>query len=260
MNRIPESQYQKYLELDSYPQPHMIIKDILIKKLIAKSGLPKSSHFLDFGCGRGRILKIMADRGFQNGLGIDMQDICIDICQKRLKGTGIEVKNIALNEIDEAFDLIIMSSILEHIEDDQAFLHMVNLHINKGRYFLFTVPGDMRLYGKRDIAYGHYRRYEKEELINKLEKAGFQIDALWSYGINFISRMYRTIIKKDIKSKYNQTVTIASTEESAIIQQGLESKRMYPIYIRLMFLYKLQLLLLNSNLFRANYAGLFRKI
>lgn len=260
MNRIPESQYQKYLELDSYPQPHMIIKDILIKKLIAKSGLPKSSHFLDFGCGRGRILKIMADRGFQNGLGIDMQDICIDICQKRLKGTGIEVKNIALNEIDEAFDLIIMSSILEHIEDDQAFLHMVNLHINKGKYFLFTVPGDMRLYGKRDIAYGHYRRYEKEELINKLEKAGFQIDALWSYGINFISKMYRTIIKKDIKSIQSK-VTIASTEESAIHSAGFEKvKKLYPIYIRFMFLYKLQLLFLNSNLFRANYAGLCRKI
>lgn len=260
MSPIPESQYQKYLELDSYPQPHVIMKDILINKLIAKSDLLKSSHFLDIGCGRGRILKIMADRGFQNGLGIDLQDICVEICRKRLKGTGIEVKNIELNEIDKTFDLIIMSSILEHIEDDQGFLHMVNRQINKGGYFLFTVPGDMRLYGKRDIAYGHYRRYEKEELVRKLENARFRIDTLWSYGINFISKIYRTAIRKDLKSVQSD-VTLESTEESAIQSAGFEKvKRLYPYYIKFMFLYKLQLLFLNSNFLRANYAGLCQKI
>ena len=37
-------------------------------------------------------------------------------------------------------------------------------------------------------------------------------------------------------------------------------KKMYPVYSKLMFIYKIQLLFLESNLFRANYAGLCKKV
>jgi SAM-dependent methyltransferase len=203
---------------------------------------------------------MMADRGFKNGLGIDMQDICIEICQERLKGTGIKVKNIGINEIGDTFNLVIMSSVLEHIEDDQAYLHIVNALVNRGGYFLFTVPGDMRLYGDRDISYGHYRRYEKEELVDKFEASGFQIDTLWSYGPNFLSKIYRSIIRKDLNLKSSR-VTSESTGKSALKSAGFQKvKKMYPFYLKLMFIYKFQLLFLNANIFQANYAGLCRKI
>ncbi len=258
MNPIQESQYQEYLELDNYPQPHVIMKDILINKLITKSGLPRESRFLDIGCGRGRILKMLAARGFK-GVGIDLQDICLEICRKRLAGTGIELKN-SLDELEGTFDLIIMSSVLEHIKDDQGYLRTISRLLNRGGFFLFTVPGDMRLYGKRDIAYGHYRRYEKQELIDKLGNAGLQMHTLWSYGINTISRIYRMIISKDLDQNVSNS-KFDNTGKSAIESDGFQKiKRMYPFYSKLMFLYKSQLLLLNTNIFRANYAGLFKKI
>jgi len=255
---LQESRYQEYLELDNYPQPHVIMKDILINKLITKSGLLYKSRFLDIGCGRGRILKMLLDRGFK-GVGIDTQDVCLEICRKRLDGTGIELKN-SLNEIEGTFDLIIMSSVLEHIEDDQGYLLTISKLLNKGGFFLFTVPGDKRLYGKRDVAYGHYRRYEKQELIDKLENANLQVHTLWSYGINTISRIYRMIISKDLDRNISNS-KFDNTEKSAIESDGFQKiKRMYPFYSKLMFLYKSQLLLLNTNIFRANYAGLFKKI
>ncbi len=258
MNSLEESQYQEYLELDKYPQPHVIMKDILIDKLITRSGLSEGAQFLDIGCGRGRILKMLLDRGF-NGVGIDYQDICLEICRKRLHGTGIELKK-SLDEIaGRTFDLIIMSSVLEHIEDDQEYLKTISNLLNPGGFYLFTVPGDMRLYGKRDIAYGHFRRYEKEELIEKLGNADLHVHTLWSYGVNTISRIYRKIIDRDLDK--NDSANIAdSTGKSAIESDGFQKiKRMYPYYSKLMFLYKAQLLLLNTNIFRANYAGLFQK-
>ena len=258
MKPLQESRYQEYLELDNYPQPHVIMKDILINKLITKSGLLYKSRFLDIGCGRGRILKMLLDRGFK-GVGIDTQDVCLEICRKRLDGTGIELKN-SLNEIEGTFDLIIMSSVLEHIEDDQGYLLTISKLLNKGGFFLFTVPGDKRLYGKRDVAYGHYRRYEKQELIDKLENANLQVHTLWSYGVNTISRIYRMIISKDLDRNISNS-KFDNTEKSAIESDGFQKiKRMYPFYSKLMFLYKSQLLLLNTNIFRANYAGLFKKI
>ncbi len=153
-----------------------------------------------------------------------------------------------------------MSSVLEHIKDDQEYLWTISRLLNRGGFFLFTVPGDMRLYGKRDIAYGHYRRYEKQELIDKLGNADLQVHTLWSYGINTISRIYRMIISKDLDRNISNS-KFDNTGKSAIESDGFQKiKRMYPFYSKLMFLYKSQLLLLNTNVFRANYAGLFQKI
>jgi len=259
MKPLEESRYQEYLELDRYPQPHVIMKDILINKLITKSDLSHGARFLDIGCGRGRILKMLSDRGLK-GVGIDFQDICLEVCKKRLAGTGIELKK-NLDEISgQTFDLIIMSSVLEHIEDDQEYLMTISRLLSSGGFFLFTVPGDMRLYGKRDIAYGHYRRYEEQELIDKLARADLHLHTLWSYGVNAISRIYRMIIDRDLDQNSADN-KLDSTGKSAIASDGFQKiKRMYPFYSKLMFLYKFQLLLLNTNIFRANYAGLFKKI
>lgn len=258
MAPLEDNLYKKYLELDNYPQPHVIMKDILIKKLIKKSGLPVNSRFLDIGCGRGRILNILLTFGF-TGVGIDTQDICLEICKKRLQGKQIELKS-NLEDVEGTFDLIIMSSVLEHIKDDQLYLKKISKYLNKGGYFLFTVPGDMRLYGKRDIAYGHYRRYEKQELIEKLRNADLKIHTLWSYGSNTISKIYRAIIKKDLDQNPAND-KIDNTSKSAIESDGFKKvKKLYPIYSKFMFLYKSQLLLLNKNIFRANYAGIFKKM
>ena len=114
-------------------------------------------------------------------------------------------------------------------------------------------------HGKRDITYGHYRRYEKEELIEKLVNADLHVHTLWSYGVNTISRIYRKIIDKDLNEN-DSASKVNSTGKSAIESDGFQKiKRMYPFYSKLMFLYKVQLLLLNTNNFRANYGGLFQK-
>jgi 2-polyprenyl-3-methyl-5-hydroxy-6-metoxy-1,4-benzoquinol methylase len=96
------------------------MKDILINKLILKAKLTSGTRFLDIGCGRGRILKILLDRGF-SGVGIDTQQVCLDICRKRLPGADVELRR-SLDGIQGLFDLIIMSSVLEHIKDDQGYL------------------------------------------------------------------------------------------------------------------------------------------
>lgn len=204
------------------------------------------------------MLARMAERGYQ-GLGLDLQEICIEISRRRVLGSGIEVRKGDFNDLRESFDLIIMDSVLEHVEDDCAALRKIWTLLNHKGYFLFSVPGDMRLFGDRDIAYGHYRRYEKAELIHKLRKTGFEVDALWSYGMNSISKLYRFLIRKDIKKRFDKDAQ-ANTANSAIGLDGFDKiRRLYPIYSKMMFLYNLQILFLHSNWFRANYVGLCQR-
>jgi SAM-dependent methyltransferase len=72
-------------------------------------------------------------------------------------------------------DSIIYVNVLEHIEDDKAELDAVyRVLSDHGRVFLF-VPALAWLYGAFDERVGHRRRYAKDELEEKLRRAGFQL-------------------------------------------------------------------------------------
>ena len=72
-------------------------------------------------------------------------------------------------------DSIIYVNVLEHIEDDGAELKTVRETLDKnGRVFVF-VPALEWLYGEFDRRIGHYRRYVKPDLEEKVRSAGFKI-------------------------------------------------------------------------------------
>ena len=74
------------------------------------------------------------------------------------------------------FDTIICMGVIEHIKNDQkALANMGQLLVPGGRLIIFTpaLPG---LYGESDSSIGHYRRYGKRELEQKLIGAGFRVE------------------------------------------------------------------------------------
>ncbi|MFL6374500.1 MAG: class I SAM-dependent methyltransferase [Pyrinomonadaceae bacterium] len=72
-------------------------------------------------------------------------------------------------------DSIIYINVLEHIEDDIGELGLVRETLApKGRLFLF-VPALPFLYSKLDRHIGHFRRYGRSELREKVADAGFRI-------------------------------------------------------------------------------------
>ena len=81
----------------------------------------------------------------------------------------------ALITAQQSPDSIIYVNVLEHIEDDRAELDaMYRALSDHGRVFLF-VPALAWLYGAFDERVGHLRRYAKDELEEKVRRAGFQL-------------------------------------------------------------------------------------
>jgi len=75
-----------------------------------------------------------------------------------------------------AFDTVTCINVLEHTDDDIAALRrMQQLLIPGGRIIVF-VPAGQDLYGSLDQGVGHQRRYERDELVDKLRQAGFEIE------------------------------------------------------------------------------------
>ncbi len=75
----------------------------------------------------------------------------------------------------EGIDTVVCVNVLEHLKNDTLALKRIyDIVIPQGTLLLY-VPALPYLYGSLDLAFGHYRRYTKGELIKKVSYAGFQI-------------------------------------------------------------------------------------
>ncbi|MGA3172235.1 MAG: methyltransferase domain-containing protein [Chthoniobacteraceae bacterium] len=81
------------------------------------------------------------------------------------------------------WDAILSINVLEHIQDDEAELarYAKLLAARRGALCLF-VPARPELYAPIDKDFGHFRRYTRPELRQKLLAAGFAIERLNYYN------------------------------------------------------------------------------
>lgn len=78
----------------------------------------------------------------------------------------------------ETIDAIVSSNVIEHIEDDVATLRTMHSLLRPGGAVGLYVPARPELYGSLDHAVGHYRRYTRPELVEKLTRAGFHVESV----------------------------------------------------------------------------------
>jgi len=68
-----------------------------------------------------------------------------------------------------------MFDVLEHIPDDNLALKNVYKMLNNKGKLVLTVPSHMWLWNRDDAIAGHKIRYTKKELVELLEKNGFEV-------------------------------------------------------------------------------------
>ncbi len=104
---------------------------------------------------------------------------------------------LSLNEVAHDMDCAYAIDVLEHIEDDIQTLMMLHAKMKPGGRILIYVPARMELYSRFDESIGHYRRYNKTELAQKIELAGFSIEKIsyheiLGYFAAFLNRFNKT--------------------------------------------------------------------
>jgi len=76
---------------------------------------------------------------------------------------------------DTPVDSTFCINVAEHIEDDELVFENFHKVLKPGGHAVILVPHNPKLYSAVDKTLGHFRRYTREELSGKLEKAGFEI-------------------------------------------------------------------------------------
>ncbi len=109
------------------------------------------------------------------------EEACINGRKRGLK----KVVCGTIDDLNESVDQITLLDVLEHIEDDEAFLNNLYRHLSEEGRLLIAVPAFNVLWSSEDDAAGHFRRYRLRELRRKVESAGFEV-LLTSYFYQFL--------------------------------------------------------------------------
>jgi SAM-dependent methyltransferase len=130
----------------------------------------KNSSILEFGAGTGTLLKLW---NVKTGKNPDCVEIDVALRNKLIQ-QGFNCYD-SLKSAHRTYDGIYTSNVLEHIKDDLGALKEIHSALKKDALLVVYVPAFMCLYSGLDRSVGHYRRYEKKELLSKLQHTNFEI-------------------------------------------------------------------------------------
>ncbi|MBI5681011.1 MAG: class I SAM-dependent methyltransferase [Methanobacterium sp.] len=222
-NEIWDVTWEK-IEVDG-PRPFLEYKMSLLKPFL-ETDSPK--HVLDVGCGDGFFTLKLLNLGYK----VDATDVspeAIKATERRIKrnnAPNINLYNENLLELNppHKYDVIICLEVLEHIEDDLRVLKLFNSWLKKEGLLILSVPHRQDMWNYTDEIGGHYRRYSKEDLKNKLESAEFKVEDVFDYGfpiIRFFANRLCAPAEKMQKSKINPPKNnFLSRTASTIIQNA----------------------------------------
>jgi ubiquinone/menaquinone biosynthesis C-methylase UbiE len=149
-----------------------------------KAGLnEKMGNILEVGSGLGTISeKIIRD--MEPSAHITLTDVSVPYIQS-LKIKYSSFKNVSVYRMDlnmreeysrigyEKYDSIVAINVLEHVKDDLLALHEIYKMLTKGGTLIILVPCYKFLYNVIDKNIGHYRRYTKKGLYDKIKETNF---------------------------------------------------------------------------------------
>ncbi len=147
--------------------------------------IPNSAiRILDVGCGTGANLEMLKQYG--DSEGVDVSDDALEFCRKK----GLKVHKGLAEELpfeDETFDLVTALDVVEHLDDDVAGLKEMHRILKKDGKTLIFVPAFMWLWGVQDDISNHRIRYTRAQIVERMEKAGFEIERATYANITFFA-------------------------------------------------------------------------
>lgn len=165
--------------------PTQILRDDCLGSLIRSW---KPGNFLEIGPGTGDTTKIFLEQGFEG--------TCCDISKESREKVAINLREYAsrlkivedLSRLEKkSFDYLFIFDVIEHIEDDLRMLKELTEYLKDGGILLMSVPAHKKMFGRSDELMGHFRRYEKGELFNLIERSGYSGVEILNCGFPLIN-------------------------------------------------------------------------
>ena len=123
--------------------------------------------------------------------------------------------------------------VMEHVEDDVAFIRKIAHFVKPGGNIIVAVPGRRDRWSLEDETVGHYRRYDREDIAAILCKANLSKVSVWSVGVPIINMLFNISLWLVSKSRETAKVDLSmreQTETSGI--RDIPWKTVFPSWVR----------------------------
>lgn len=129
-------------------------------------------HILDVGCGTGRLLKFLSEKGYKRLTGIDYVKECVEITQERVPQANCHIMDVInLQFPPESFDICISCRTLQSLptkEEKKKAIQQIITCLKKGGYLVLLEGNADRLTPHPD--YNYYLNVEEWKSIFKEEQ------------------------------------------------------------------------------------------
>jgi SAM-dependent methyltransferase len=156
-----------------------------VMQKLAADAIKNAHQIAEIGCGHGVLQRQIEDLYGREVAGFDLHEsslqhsvsrtsplYCYDIFQRNL-------------DLKARFDLIVLFDVIEHIDDEDAFLKAVQFHLTPNGRILVNVPALQSLYSDYDVVVGHVRRYSLSSLARLAERNGMRVknSTYWGFAL-----------------------------------------------------------------------------
>lgn len=202
-------------------QPKLILRESAVEDML--KDWPTGS-FLETGAGTGYMTRKFLSRGYTGA--------CYEPGHEARQRLRDNLANFAgqidvLESLEELgtrnFDYLHTFEVLEHVENDLETLTEWTRYLKPGGKIILSVPAHQKKYGKSDSVVGHLRRYERSQLRQLLEDAGYTGIEIINYGfpISEITRPIANLLVKSSDSKVAASMQERSMSSSHSRQPGI---------------------------------------
>ncbi|WP_419948683.1 class I SAM-dependent methyltransferase [Candidatus Palauibacter sp.] len=138
-------------------------------------------RILEVGAGIGNISRLLLEREPARLHALEPSPRMFSLLSRRLRGVpNASAHHAFLSDVIDnrdvaGVDSVLSVNVLEHVEDDARELEMMRHVLRSGGHLCLWVPALPGLYSRFDRSLGHFRRYRKKDVAEKLEAAGFQV-------------------------------------------------------------------------------------
>jgi hypothetical protein len=99
--------------------------------------------------------------------------------------------------LPESVDAVTLMDVIEHVQDDGAFLKEILGKLSADALLVVTVPAFQRLFSNHDVFLKHYRRYSRKQLLAVLRSNNLRVERChYFYASLFLARLISLSLAK----------------------------------------------------------------